>query len=287
MAEQALRRAIAIAKTTAARVFLLHVHEPGPPGISYLPGPETYLTEIAERISADLNESVDLDVVRPSDVSFLTRTDTAQLIADYCEMHEIELIVMSTKGRGGLARAFIGSVADCLLRLAPCPVLFVRSHPDRPSNGGDGTRIRNVLVALDKSAASESAIDAVMQITDKNAHLNLIHVIVPLPAYAMYSLSGMAHGSADDWNRYSDQADEYLRGISNRLTATGVTVSCNTFAHTDVSAAIVKAAQLLKPDLIALATRAPRPLLRAIIGSVADGVVRHAPCPVLVTRERS
>jgi nucleotide-binding universal stress UspA family protein len=285
IAEQAVRPAIAIAKTTAARLSLVHIAEPGPAGLTYLPGPETYLSEIAERASAELNESVGFDVIRPEDVFFLTRADTAQLVADHCKEHEIQLVVMSTKGRGGVARAFIGSVADSLLRIAPCPVLLVRPRDDGLANGGGTSRIKSVLIALDQSPASEGSIDAVMEIADTNARLALLHVIVPMPVYAMYGASGLPETSTDDWSLYTDQADEYLRGVSNRLAASGFRVSRNTLASTDVPGAIVNTARQLKPDLIALASRAPHPFLRAIIGSVADDVIRHAPCPVLVTRE--
>jgi universal stress protein A len=45
-----------------------------------------------------------------------------------------DLIVLGTHGRGGLSRFFLGSVADRIVRLAPCPVMTVRG------NGGGGGR---------------------------------------------------------------------------------------------------------------------------------------------------
>jgi nucleotide-binding universal stress UspA family protein len=49
-------------------------------------------------------------------------------ITRYAREHHIDLIAMSTHGRGGLGRLVFGSVADGVLRSAPCPVLVVRSH---------------------------------------------------------------------------------------------------------------------------------------------------------------
>jgi nucleotide-binding universal stress UspA family protein len=46
------------------------------------------------------------------------------------EEPRIDLIVMSTHGRGGVARLVMGSVADKVLRAAVCPVLTMRAHPD-------------------------------------------------------------------------------------------------------------------------------------------------------------
>ncbi|GAB4415345.1 MAG: universal stress protein [Anaerolineae bacterium] len=51
----------------------------------------------------------------------------AEAIIDYARQHEVSLIVMSTHGRTGLARWVYGSVADKVLRGAPCPVLLVRA----------------------------------------------------------------------------------------------------------------------------------------------------------------
>lgn len=51
----------------------------------------------------------------------------AETIIDYARQHEVSLIVMSTHGRTGLARWVYGSVADKVLRGAPCPVLLVRA----------------------------------------------------------------------------------------------------------------------------------------------------------------
>ncbi|MEI6137516.1 MAG: universal stress protein, partial [Chloroflexota bacterium] len=48
-------------------------------------------------------------------------------IVEYARAREIDLIVMGTHGRGALAHVMVGSVADRVVRLAPCPVLTVRS----------------------------------------------------------------------------------------------------------------------------------------------------------------
>jgi nucleotide-binding universal stress UspA family protein len=49
-------------------------------------------------------------------------------ILDYAHTHQIDLIVMATHGRTGLAHALIGSVAEKVVRKAPCPVLTIK-HP--------------------------------------------------------------------------------------------------------------------------------------------------------------
>ena len=50
---------------------------------------------------------------------------------------KIDLIVMATHGRGGVARLVMGSVTDKIIRSAPCPVLTIREHPRRAGRAGD------------------------------------------------------------------------------------------------------------------------------------------------------
>jgi nucleotide-binding universal stress UspA family protein len=62
--------------------------------------------------------------------SLKTSDRPAQEIVEYAKMHHIDLIVMGTHGRGAVAQLLVGSVAEMVVRTAPCPVLTVRS-PER------------------------------------------------------------------------------------------------------------------------------------------------------------
>ena len=59
-------------------------------------------------------------------------------IVDYAKRNAVDLIVIGTHGRGALARAMLGSVTERVVRLAPCPVLAVRTQDDK-SRGGRRT----------------------------------------------------------------------------------------------------------------------------------------------------
>jgi nucleotide-binding universal stress UspA family protein len=54
----------------------------------------------------------------------------AQAIGDYARANAIDLIIVGTQGRGGVAHLLMGSVAERVVRIAPCPVLTVR-YPER------------------------------------------------------------------------------------------------------------------------------------------------------------
>jgi nucleotide-binding universal stress UspA family protein len=71
-------------------------------------------------------------VIRQSD-------QPADEIVSYAKWEAIDLIVMGTHGRTGAARVFTGSVAERVVRLAPCPVLTVR-HPEREFVVADDTQ---------------------------------------------------------------------------------------------------------------------------------------------------
>lgn len=60
----------------------------------------------------------------------LTSSRAAEAIVQYANDHAVDLIVMGTHGRRALAHVLMGSVAERVVRMAPCPVLTVR-HPER------------------------------------------------------------------------------------------------------------------------------------------------------------
>jgi universal stress protein A len=64
----------------------------------------------------------------PSIPVLLTGSSPAAAIMDYAKHHEIDMIVLGTHGREALAHLVLGSVAERVVRLAPCPVLTVRRH---------------------------------------------------------------------------------------------------------------------------------------------------------------
>jgi nucleotide-binding universal stress UspA family protein len=79
----------------------------------------------AERDLSKLIEQTELHNVHPQIA--VEAGDPAKTIVEYAGANEIDLIVMSTHGRTGLARLVYGSVAEKVLHTATCPVLLIRS----------------------------------------------------------------------------------------------------------------------------------------------------------------
>ena len=65
------------------------------------------------------------------EVHVIVGQPTGLAISQYAAEHEFELIVMGTHGRGALAHALMGSVAEKVVRSAPCPVLTIRHSAER------------------------------------------------------------------------------------------------------------------------------------------------------------
>jgi nucleotide-binding universal stress UspA family protein len=128
-AEQALDYAIALAQKLQARVTLLHVIQP--PAIVNVEGglwpTSTFLQDLEAAVTRDMEgylarvtaAGLEGEMVVVHGVPF-------QEILDTAKASQVDLIIMGTHGRTGLTHVFLGSVAEKVVRLAPCPVLVAR-----------------------------------------------------------------------------------------------------------------------------------------------------------------
>jgi len=131
--DAALAHAEALAKQSGARLLIVHVEEPP---LAYGGGELYYgLPEPgSDRILKMLED------VRPRDpaVSFahrLTMGDPAAEVVQIAGDENAEMIVMGTHGRTGMLRLLMGSVAEAIVRQAPCPVLVYREVEHRLKKG--------------------------------------------------------------------------------------------------------------------------------------------------------
>jgi nucleotide-binding universal stress UspA family protein len=129
-ARHALEHAGAIAERFEASLDLLHV-VPNPylddPAGLYLPLPPTYLNELVNDAQKRLGSALATADQERFNARIIVKVgDPVVQIVEYAQVEPIDLIVMGTHGRSGAAHLFLGSVAERVVRTAPCPVLTVR-----------------------------------------------------------------------------------------------------------------------------------------------------------------
>jgi nucleotide-binding universal stress UspA family protein len=193
------------------------------------------------------------------------------------------LIVIGTHGRKGMDRFRLGSVAERVLHLAPCPTLIVRAS----KGGTDDPQTRpfqRILCAVDFLPASLSALDQAIRIFREGAGaLRLLHVVggtapsAPRLAWQLPAADVTHEPSRAAWARL-----RRLLGPSQDL---------HERAHIQVSAGrveheIARVAALMRADLVVLGVTA-RGRLARLFGSTTVRLLRAVECPVLVVPQRT
>ncbi|MEQ1903377.1 MAG: universal stress protein [Pirellulaceae bacterium] len=125
--DQAIRVASSIAKGDAAKLLFLHVAMPELPLSA-----SSAIPEVNHALAIEKEKFLQ---IRPCDGGvdcehLFVRGEPVEVILDTVKKQDVDLIVMPTHGRTGLARLLMGSVAEKVVRLASCPVLVVKT-PDQ------------------------------------------------------------------------------------------------------------------------------------------------------------
>ena len=300
--EYALPLALGIARRARAAIRLALVHEP-----VAVPAPVQPAPVLIEPVRSAPVAYARLDEeLRAQRKSYLERVarrlrgksgveiSTALLdgpVADTLATHAVDsgadLVVMTTHGRGGLSRLWLGSVAEGVVREATVPVLLVR--PDETPGGSAAGAVapqhfRRVLVPLDGSAFAEAILDPAIDVVSKEGECALVSVLEPITAIAVPSLASVVPPPPDNSESRAIQVGDYLESVAASLRARGLTIGTRVIIHTQASRAILEHAREIGADVVALATHGRAGLRRLFLGSVADKVLRGAETPVLLYR---
>lgn len=271
--EQAVPLAVAVGHRTGAKLYLVHVEEPLFGEIS-----ESISEQVRERLDSlarSISEEADISVT----VGFLVGRVAEELIG-YADQIDADLVIMTTHGRGGLSRAWLGSVADTLIRGSRIPVLALRPRDAAPRV--DTKAIDHVLVPLDGSAMSEEVLDHALALGGPDVHYTLLQVIqLPVAVETVTVTSGFV---LDPRMIEADRAKalEYLNRVAEGLKGRVRQVDTAVLVDPQPATAILAYAEQNDVDLIALATAGRTGVRRLILGSVADKVLRGASTPVLL-----
>jgi nucleotide-binding universal stress UspA family protein len=273
----ALRVAIRLAKAANAQLVIAHVQEPLGFGLEPL---EPAVPRRLQELAGDSRRELDAAVAdaKAAGVQRVTETLLAGIatekIVEAVEADPaIDLVAIGTHGRTGIRRFLLGSVAEKVVRHAPCSVLVVR--PD-----GEPAPFTDVLCPVDLADTTSSATSTAVQIAEPGGSgIALLHVL---------ELPVQVRGEAFPTNFLADLE----KSVTRRLD--GLAAEIRPKAKVPVSTSFrigYAASEILSMlddqpsfDLVVMGSHGRTGIRRAVLGSVAEKVVRYAHCPVLVAR---
>jgi nucleotide-binding universal stress UspA family protein len=279
--EQALPYALAIVRRSGGSIHLVHAHDVDL--AAWILPMDTWDLEIRERERAYLSRIVDglTEELGRAPSAALRDGDPVDVIEAEAAEIGADLVVMTTHARGGLERAWLGSVADGLVRRGGIPLLLVRPVDRAAPPDGGALLAGPILVPLDESELSEGVLEPAAALARiGSGRMVLLHVVPP-------SLEVAGHVFRVDEARLEEasaRAESYLEGVAGRLRREGLEVAVRVVAHEAPAAAILEAAAAEGAGVVAMSTHGRSGLGRLVLGSVADKVIRSARLPVLVMR---
>lgn len=283
LAEQALPTALKLATAVGGEIILMRVpqyHEVMTMASVGGEMPPVALSgDDSTEAEAYLNE---LALFHQRDnVHFSTRLgdgDPASAIVDIAAAEQVDLIVMSTHGRTGLARWAMGSVAEKVLRAATVPILILRDdHP-----------IERIMITLDGSKLAATVLDPTMEIAQAlGANVTLLRV-QPYESHANRL-------EIDEYMRFEYGLDKNLDDLTRKRIRWYLEDILDQYSHRGVplqyaivmgfpADEILDYAAKEQIDLIAMSTHGRTGLSRWVYGSVTEKVLRGTEHAMLVVR---
>jgi nucleotide-binding universal stress UspA family protein len=256
----------ALARATGASLELLRVVAPG--DHHALDGAREALERAAEKLRRD--GTVVSTTVR--------RGDPADQIVAAAD-DGIGLIAMATHGRVGVERALMGSVAAGVVAEAPVPVVLLRP------GGARVTRLARLLVPVDGTPGGAIALGTAAELARATgAAVDVVEVVVPVPLVGAHLGGATALRVDGAWDGHAlARARGYVDAVVGQLRQEGVAATGHVAAG-PVVPTLLSTTERLAVDLIVMSTHALTGPARAILGSVADAVVRDSRRPVLLLR---
>ena len=261
-----------IARHFQSDLVALHVK---PPVVNPMTQPTTWQADIvAARVFDKKHRDELLDTFAGINTEVMIEEGEIQsCLQSAIEKHNTDLVIIATRGRTGVAKVLLGSVAEEIFRTLPCPVLTVGPHSD-PAKAN----IREILLATDFGSESQSAAAyAVSLAQEYQARLTLLHVVPERKP-----------GELVSWFDVQESSKQLLR----KLVPAGAEAWCRPeylVERGDPAERILDLANLRAVDLIVLGAQPEKGIPGAATHlpiATAHKVVAHANCPVLTVRNK-
>jgi nucleotide-binding universal stress UspA family protein len=193
------------------------------------------------------------------------------------------LITMATHGRSGVRRWLLGSVAEKVLRGSSNPVLLVRANEEAETEGE--VTLSRIIVALDGSELAEAVLPNVAELAKA---INL--KVILLRSYTLTPIIGGYEGYIPDLDLNELKAESksdavsYLDSKVQQLRSQGLDDVTPLVSEGEAAETIIELARGSPNSVIAMSTHGRSGVMRWVLGSVTEKVVRHSGTPVLVIR---
>ena len=219
----------------------------------------------------------------------LPHAEPAAAIVDEAASDPGTLIAMSSHGRSGFARWWMGSVTDKVLHLTGSPLLVIRSvaQPKSPPQ----TAFQNIMVPVDGSELAEEVLPHVVYLSSAmGLAVNVVRVNPSRDDYYRSLSIGPSEVSrvTPSYEEYIEivdgEAEGYLADLKERLTRNGASSVSASLLHGPPADTIADLAASTPNNLVTMTTHGRSGVGRLVLGSVAERVVRQSGDPVLLIR---
>lgn len=265
-------RAALLPLTPDTKVLIVHVLPDGMPA------------DVRDRAGEDARrrlEKVVLPAFRTGKVARSVATPVIRVGTPYVEIIRAartgaaELVVLGRHGLRAIRDLLLGSTAERVIRMGSTPVLVVNGKPSHP--------YRRVLIALDLGDTSGATVELALRTAGTGvAEISILHAC-NMP-YEGFIASGVTTAELDEYRRDCratslSRLRRFLESLGDRGVRWRTTVRSG-----DPRVEILREAEKRRADLIVLGTHGRTGVSHALMGSIAEWIVRRADRDVLVAR---
>jgi len=238
-------------------------------------GRRAYLEQIAETVRATRPGVVTVSVLKG---------EPAEAIASYAARERLDFIVLTTHGRGRVARWALGSVADTLLQCSDIPLLLLHAAGETPRLG----EYRRIVVGL-QGEHDHDVLEAALRLGSLSPGARYVLAGVLEPEVPLLTpLARYPHHAGPRWRaRRIADAEARLSGLARELAARGESATWEVIGRRDVSRALREMGQFAGADCLVVGTHGLSGVDRALLGSVAAKLMRQTSLPLLVVPLRA
>ncbi|MDF0650058.1 MAG: hypothetical protein CV081_03650 [Nitrospira sp. LK265] len=243
-----------------------------------------YLDELMREVTTKLTDLKTQVAARGIPVqSYVTTGIPSEEVSAAARTKEADLIVVGTRGKTGLEHILLGSTAERIIRMAPCPVLTVPMIKQQTEGSSSSEKPnsppKRMLVPVDFSDCSLDALEYGALVAQRSqASITLLHVLEPVSYGLDFTLPRVA-------NR-----EQVRTELTNRLSKlVSALISADVPSDFVISGglpadSILDTARSRSVDLIIMGTHGRRGFSHTLFGSVAESALRRSSCPVLTVR---